>query len=176
MEEWRDIPEFEGRYQVSDAGRMKVMGRRVNKNHPERVQLRPDKIAPQYNDKNGYKLSHVNDHGRMLMVRVHRKIAEAFIPNPENKPYINHKNGVCWDNRVENLEWVTGKEHYRHTYLTRPPARSRPVVQLKDGRVVGGYSSGAEAQRQGFNRTCINSCLYGQRKSHRGFQWRYANA
>ena len=67
--------------------------------------------------KRGYKLIRVVKNGKPANFQVHRAVALAFIPNPENKEQINHKNGIKSDNRVENLEWCTNFENHRHARL-----------------------------------------------------------
>lgn len=117
---------------------------------------------------------------------VHRLVATAFIPNPENKQEVNHKNGVRTDNGVDNLEWVTHKENIVHSFvvLKRNVVGSRKgkfgkdcpgtniIQQIKDGLVIGEFFGSAEAQRiTGVNQGHIIDCCNGKRKTAGGFLW-----
>lgn len=119
---------------------------------------------------------------------VHRLVAEAYIPNPEGKPEVNHKNGDKSDNDESNLEWVTRSENSLHAYELglRTPNRgqlgrtneksvlSKPVLRIsKDGQIMERYPSMSEAQRQGYSQGNIGSVIAGKRQSHKGWVWAF---
>lgn len=119
---------------------------------------------------------------------VHRLVAEGFIPNPSNKPQVNHKDGNKSNNSVDNLEWVTGSENSIHAFRhgLRKPAKhylgkfnelhnkSRSVDMLSlNGEVVKTFPSMQEAQRHGFSQGNISAVISGLRKSHKGHLWRF---
>ena len=107
---WKDIDNYEGLYQISSDGKIKNKYGRIlkifNKHGKKKY----------YNPKNDYKKVRLCKECKSISKSVHRLVAEAFVPNPENKPQINHKNGLKWDNRAENLEWCTNIENTIHYY------------------------------------------------------------
>lgn len=105
-EEWKDILELNGEYQVSNLGRIRRAKECVGRNsHNSFV----GRIIKPVVDQKGYLRFRL--HRRKLFFQVHRLVADAFIPNTDSKPFINHLNGIKSDNRVENLEWCTTLEN-----------------------------------------------------------------
>lgn len=110
---------------------------------------------------------------------IHRLVAEAFIPNPDNLPCVNHKDENPSNNSVDNLEWCTYE--YNNNYGTHnervAKTKSKPILQLrKDGSLVRIWLSSREVQRQlHYSSGNINQCCLGKRYSANGFKWCYAN-
>lgn len=118
-EEWRDIPGYEGLYQVSDLGEVRSM--RWHKP----IMLKLSKMG------RGYLQCHVSLHGIEKYFYVHRAVAMAFVPNPDNKPYVNHIDGDKTNNAADNLEWV---EPYENTYHAMSSGLWQTEKEIANGK------------------------------------------
>lgn len=136
-EEWRDIKGYEGLYQVSNMGRIMSMGIVTNHNLAAGSKKRMPKRLIGTGTSKRYCMAILTKNGVKNYVLVHRVVASEFIDNPLCKPFVNHKNGIKKDNRVENLEWVTQSENMQHALSTGllTVTNNKKVVRISDGFV-----------------------------------------
>ena len=113
MEEWRAVPGYEGLYMVSNIGNVKS--------------LIKNKIIKYFINKKGYRLVSLSKNGIIKKFSVHRLVAQAFIPNPDNLPQVNHKDEDKTNNNVDNLEWCDAK--YNNNYGTANIRRSETLIK-----------------------------------------------
>lgn len=151
MEEvWKPVVGFEGLYEVSNLGNVASLFDNYQRRRAIPLMLR------QSTDAGGYLYVNVYKNKIAKKIKVHRLVAQAFIPNPENKKCVNHFNAIRTDNRVENLEWVTHKENVHHTWYVmkrgNPPKGKTFECNFKkvakyslDGVLLDVYQSVKEA-------------------------------
>lgn len=118
VEEWRDIKDYEGLYQISSLGRVKSLQRYVYHETQNHKALRRERILKTRLGERGYFYMSLCKNAKIKTFKVHRLVAFAFHDNPENKPTVNHKNGIKTDNRAINLEWATYSENQIHAFKT----------------------------------------------------------
>lgn len=130
------------------------------------------------NTEQGYKTVGIRVNKKPKKCRVHRLVAITYIPNPENKPYVNHIDGNRSNNHVENLEWVTPQENTIHAVQTglMLPTRKRSVKQYSEqGEFIAEYESITQAAKAtNTSGEKITSCCKGERITTNGFQWKYS--
>jgi len=167
---WKDVKGYEGYYEVSNLGRVK----RIGKTNCLRSAITKD----------GYEQVTLSVNNKLKSYAIHRLVAIAFIPNPNNLPQVNHKDENKLNNYVENLEWCT--QEYNLKYGTARKRANIKNTNRKDiskvvyqysleGELINIYPSTQELRRLGFNQGNIASCCRGERKSHKGYIWKYEN-
>lgn len=180
-EEWRDIPNFEGLYQISSMGRILSIGRKVESiKYALNTQ---DRILSPFLTKNGYQAITLVKDKRKYRFYIHRLVGQSFIANPHNLAEIDHINTNRTDNRASNLQWCSRKgnmnnpisrENVRNALLGKLNNHSsKSIVQLKDGVLIATFPSIAEAGRTGYDTSCICEVLNGTKKLYRGYKWAY---
>ena len=179
-EVWRDVVGYEGRYKISNLGRVKALRKK------------PEVILRHYLDPGGYKCVVLFKDGVKKHKTIHRLVAEMFIPNPNNKPCVDHINTIRTDNRKENLRWVTHKENNENELTRKHSSESRKgkirseehkkklreiskdskrVMCIETGVI---YNSTNEARRQtGINNGSISLACRGKCKRAGGYTWKY---
>lgn len=172
---WKDVPGYEGYYIVSSLGRVRsvprIAGNGIGRGRCRPIPATVLKTTP---DKNGYaKVVLCVDNIRQS-VAVHRLVALAFLGEDPHRPYVNHKNGVTNDNRIENLEWVTAAENAHHAIhvLGRQYGRAGSALIACRGSEVRVFATVRDAKAAGFQKAGIYACIWGARPHHKGYQWK----
>ena len=185
MENWKDIKGYEGFYQVSNLGRVKSLERDVYNYRGTLINHIEEKILASSLDRYGYQCVNLYKNGEGKKMRVHRLVAEAFIPNPENKPMVNHKNEVKSDNFVENLEWCDAQ--YNINFGTRTARMIKNRKSYKFGNAPSAKPIFCEELNKTFDcakrveeelgiwGTSIAKVCKGKAKTAGGFHWKYAD-
>ena len=171
---WKPIKDFEGLYEISNFGKVRNSKGEIKKHGIKRTTGTCYKTVRLWKD------------GKYHNKYIHRLIAEAFIPNPQNLPFINHKDEDGTNNSIENLEWCTPK--YNTNYGTarerqakkirgRESEKRKAVLQYSiDGKFVAYYPSITHASKElGCSTSEIAQACNGKRKTSRGFIWKYEN-
>lgn len=167
MQIWKDIEGYKGHYQISNYGNVRS--------------LKKDAFLRKCAYLKGYKIISLWKNGIGKMFRVYRLVAAAFIPNPENKPCVDHIDGDRANNHADNLRWVTVKENQNNPITKSKwigkkakPHNEKAVEQIKNGIVVNVFVSIQEAARKGnFSATSICKVCKGKGNSYKGYKWRY---
>lgn len=165
---FKDVKGFEGLYKVNEEGVIVSTPRNGNgyKEH----------IMSHSTDSDGYEVCKLRNKDKVITKKIHRAVAEAHLPNPENKPQINHKDGNKKNNHIDNLEWVTASENIRHArQLGLQKTQGEKAVRQVDkqtGATLAVFRSMKEAERQtGIGWTGISATVRGVRKSAGGYFW-----
>lgn len=177
IEIWKQIEDFD--YQISNKGTVKSVSRivknRFNSFYTKEKILKPLKLNKGYLGVRLYKNS------KGVTKKIHRLVAEAFIPNPNNLPQVNHINEDKTDNRVENLEWCTSEYNNNHGTRNKKVSKNHAKLNKKitlqytlDKQLVAEYESAAEASRQtGFDVDKIRLVCEEKKKLYKNFIWKY---
>ena len=169
MQIWKDIEGYKGHYQISNYGNVRS--------------LKKDAFLMKGGYLKGYKIINLWKNGTGKMFRVHRLVAAAFIPNPENKPCIDHIDGNRANNHADNLRWVTAKENSNNynapnTYKGKKINKGGKAVLQYDleGNFIKEWVTTMEIQRQlNYHRSNISNCCNGLVKTAYNYIWRYKN-
>lgn len=183
MIEWKEIEGYEGYYEVNNTGEIRSVERMIIDVNGKQYHRKSQVLRKQIS-KDGYYKVVLNKDGKSKTFLLHRLVAQAFIPNPDKLPQINHKDENRLNNNIENLEWCDPK--YNCNYGTHKqklselfknyPLYSKPVLQYLNGELIKEWESMMECERHGFDHSAIRRCCLNEQKQHKGYNWRFKYA
>lgn len=186
IEVWKDIPEYQGYYQISDRGRVKSLMRTVtvksSTKYPNgRSVVYKEKILNPMCDANGYLFVQLYKNDKFKSKRIHRIVAQVFLQNPNGFSQVNHKDENKENNRVDNLEWCDAK--YNVNYGTGKYRKVRNNIPVKQydlsGNFIKQYNSATEATKDlkipQYRAKDILKVCRGVGKTVNGYIWKFTN-
>lgn len=194
IEIYKPIVGYEGLYEVSNLGNVRSLDRYAPHNHGYKQKIK-GKVLKQHDNTRGYMYVGLWKNGKQKKFYVHRLVAQAFIPNTDNLPEVNHKDEIKSNNCVYNLEWVTSKENANYgsrierfsnklkgrklseetKQKMRQSQPKKKVVQLSlDGEFIKIWNGTRETERNlKINHVGISACCKGKQKTAGGYKWMY---
>lgn len=180
---WKDIKEYEGIYQVSNLGRVKSLSRfhKTDERYSLIGYTSKERILKPGTDGWGYLYVALSKDKKRKNKRIHRLVAETFIPNIKNLQQVNHIDGNKKNNKVDNLEWCTYGHNEKEAYrlgLKQSRIKGKPLYQCDlNGNIIKKWNSINEiAKAMNYSSGTICSCCNKKRnKTYKGFIWRYVN-
>lgn len=174
---WRFVEGYGEKYKIYENGVVVSLSTRYQFNGDKCIvaDYEPHILKP-YMDRKGYlTVGLYDDNGKAKMVKIHRLVALAFIPNPDNKRCVCHKDNDKTNNNVDNLYWGTDLENNKQAWHDGLIRTKKAIACLsKDGKMVGKYDSATDAARiLGINQANISACAMGKRKTAGGFAWHF---
>ena len=179
-EVWKDVPNYEGIYKASNFGRIKMVKRTLIDSLGKKINKKEHILKPRTG--NRYYMIALYKNGKREDLLLHRVIAQTFIPNPENKPFVNHKDENCFNNCSDNLMWCTQKENMNWgTINERMSKNSKSKRKVNQYDMNGNFIKQWDCMTDFYKskglklKTGIIECCKGRRQSHMGYKWKYAD-
>lgn len=169
---WKNIKNYEGLYQISNFGNVKSLHKI------------PNIILKTYKDKKGYLYVILSKNCKSKIARIHRLVAQTFISNPQNKPQVNHIDGIKSNNIVPNLEWCTNSENQKHAFKLglqnnhgNNNSRCVKINQYDlQHKFIKQWNSIFDITNElHIDRSCIWKCCTKKTNTSHGYIWEYAD-